>query len=108
MRLLIMFALVSLSASAGDVYKCGNEYTDKPCGPKLNLHVQYPSCDDRVAAIERYYKEVLSNQENFYRRREFELVNSMLRAPNVIQITNVRAQSGSYSGASVDLRSPSP
>lgn len=30
-RLILILALISLPASAGDVYRCGNTYSDTPC-----------------------------------------------------------------------------
>lgn len=100
--LMVLLCVSSITAIAGDIYRCGDEYTDKPCGPRVELNVHYPTCDERVKATDRHYKTVISNMEADYRRRELYLIGSMLSAPHVTQITNVRAQSGAHSGASIE------
>ena len=94
----------SITAHAGDVYRCGNTYTDSPCSGgrvvALSSNSAEPSSDDRAAAITRYYEGKLHLMAVAYSERELELTKAYLSGSRVTQITNVTASAGAYAGAS--------
>lgn len=98
--IIAIFVFLSGVAFAGDTYRCGNTYTDKPCGTKVALFDDKPSCDDRVAATIRHYEVAMRLLANDYANREFELTKAYIQSSKITQSTTVIGGGAhSYSGA---------
>lgn len=97
--------IATTTASAGNIYRCGNEYTDnvKLCNNKVELSINStpPLVDDRVAAVTRYYEDKLALQAIESNRREFELTKAYLQSPRVTQTTNVTSISSASASAGI-------
>lgn len=104
--------LISCPALATDIYRCGNTYTDKPCGKRVLVTDDRPIAVDRMAAITRHYEGKLYLQAREYDQREFELTKAYIQSPRITQTTNVTsissagASAGSSSDASARIRLP--
>jgi hypothetical protein len=105
MNTLILLAAIAttLPTSAAEIYRCGNTYTDKPCGRLVMITDDRPTDVDRTAAITRYYEGKLYLQALEYRQREFELTKAYIQSPHITQSTSVTSISGASAGSSSGL-----
>ena len=110
MKLLIYItlSLLSTQAIAADIFQCGNTFTDKPCGSKMNVFNDTPSCADQVSAVKRFYEDKLYVLSREYGQREFELTKAYIGAPRVTQNTTVTTIGGGASAIVTGSCSRSP
>lgn len=103
MKLLIVVitSLFLSPALATNIYYCNGTYTDTPCGQRVKVFNDTPTCDDRVSATKRHYENQIYVIAKEYGAREFELINSYIQAPRITQNTTVTTIGGGASaGAS--------
>lgn len=93
-------ALLSSPGRATEIYRCGNTFTDTPCGEKIRLFNDTPACTDRVNAAARYYENRLYVLSREYGQREFELTKAYVGAPRISQNTTVTVIGGGSSSSS--------
>lgn len=98
-----LFSMTAVPAAATDIYKCGNTYTDAPCGKKVQVFNDTPTCGDQVSAATRFYENRLYILSREYGQREFELTKAYIGAARISQnttVTTIGGGSSSNSGAS--------
>ena len=103
-QIIIFFAVVP--AHAGDIYRCGNTYTDQPCGKRVLVTDDRPTDADRMAAITRHYEGKLYLQAREYDQREFDLTKAYIQSPRITQTTSVTSISSANAGASAGIKLP--
>lgn len=98
-----LLSLTAVPALAADIYRCGNTYTDAPCGKKVQVFNDTPTCADQVSAATRFFENRLYILSREYGQREFELTKSYIGAARISQnttVTTIGGGSSSNSGAS--------